>query len=173
MTRVTFGVSAAANNIMCVKRNATDYAQEYPLAAKAVKESFYVDDALTGANSQEKAMQLQRELQELFSHGGFLLRKWNSNDSVVLSHVPPELRDNQVVHNIISDTKQQTKTLGVVWHTQADQFTLDFADLPPLDQLTKRALVSGVAKTFDVLGWFTPTLIHAPPKVVGKKGGLG
>ena len=160
-TRVTFGVSAssfAAN--MCVKRNATDYAQEYPLAAKAVKESFYVDDALTGANSQEEAMQLQGELQELFSRGGFLLRKWNSNDSVVLSHVPPELRDNQVVHNI-SDTKQHTKTLGVVWHTQADQFTLDVADLPPLDRLTERALVSDVAKTFDVLGWFTPTLIHA------------
>ena len=158
MTRVTFGVSAssfAAN--MCVKRNATVYAQEYPLAAKAAKESFYVDDALTGASSQEEAMRLQGELQELFSLSGFLLRKWNSNDSVVLSHVPPELK---VVHNI-SDTKQHTKTLGVVWHTQADQFTLDVADLPLLDQLTKRALVSDVAKTFDVLGWFAPTLVHA------------
>ena len=44
MTRVTFGVSAAN---LCVKRNASDHAQEYPLAAKAVKESFYVHDALT------------------------------------------------------------------------------------------------------------------------------
>ncbi len=47
MTRVTFGVSAssfAAN--MCVKQNAIDCAGKYPLAAKAVEESFYVDDGL-------------------------------------------------------------------------------------------------------------------------------
>lgn len=51
MTRVTFGVSAslfAAN--MSVKKNAIDHALEYPLAAKAVAESFYVDDGLAGAN---------------------------------------------------------------------------------------------------------------------------
>ena len=45
MTRVTFGVSAssfAAN--MAVKQNARDYDMEYPLAAKSVNTSFYVDD---------------------------------------------------------------------------------------------------------------------------------
>ena len=50
MTRLTFGVSAssfAAN--MLVNQNALDHAHEYPLAVKAVEESFYVDDALTGA----------------------------------------------------------------------------------------------------------------------------
>ena len=48
MTRVTFGVSAssfAAN--MAVKQNARDYDMEYPLAAKSVNTSFYVDDGLT------------------------------------------------------------------------------------------------------------------------------
>ena len=59
MTRVTFGVSAssfAAN--MSVKQNAADLAHKYPLAARAV-ESFYVDDGLTGADSTEKAVELQ------------------------------------------------------------------------------------------------------------------
>ena len=44
MTRVTFGVSAssfAAN--MSVKRNAMDHALEYPKAANAVENGFYVD----------------------------------------------------------------------------------------------------------------------------------
>ncbi len=46
-----------------------------------------MDDALTGANSREEAVQLQSQLQELFSRGGFILRKWNSNDSSVLDHI--------------------------------------------------------------------------------------
>ena len=70
MTRLTFGVSAssfAAN--MAVKQNAKDFAHQYPLATKAVNESFYVDDGLTGADSVEEAIELQGQLQALFSEG--------------------------------------------------------------------------------------------------------
>jgi hypothetical protein len=45
MARVTFGIAAssfAAN--MAVKQNAQDHAIDFPLAAKAVNSSFYVDD---------------------------------------------------------------------------------------------------------------------------------
>ena len=76
MTRVTFGVSAssfAAN--MSMKQNALDFAVEYPQAAKVVEDSFYVDDGLTGADSIQDAIKLQGQLQELFTKGGFLLRK--------------------------------------------------------------------------------------------------
>ena len=64
MTRVTFGVSAssfAAN--MAVKQNATELALEFPLAFDAVIKSFYVDDALTGADSIEQAVELREQLQ--------------------------------------------------------------------------------------------------------------
>ena len=40
-----------------------------------------------------------------------------------------------------------------------DHFRLTVAKLPPLQQITKRVLVSDIAKTFDVLGWFSPTII--------------
>ena len=63
MTRVTFGVAAssfAAN--MSIKQNALDFAHEFPLAAKVVDESFYVDDCLTGADTVEEAIELQTQL---------------------------------------------------------------------------------------------------------------
>ena len=85
MTRVTFGVLASsyvAN--MCVKQNALNLAHEYPLDAKAVKESFYVDDGLTGADDTQTTIQLQKELSELFARGVFQLHKWNSNNPNVL-----------------------------------------------------------------------------------------
>ena len=80
MTRVTFGVSASsfiAN--MCIKQNALNHASQYPLAAKAVNEVFYVDDGVTGVDSVKEAITLQHELHNLFSLAGFLLRKWNSS----------------------------------------------------------------------------------------------
>ena len=33
------------------------------------------------------------------------------------------------------------------------------AEFPRLESVTKRALVSDVAKTYDVLGWFAPAII--------------
>jgi len=80
MTRVTFGVSASSFIAdMCVKQNAMDLSLDYPLAAKAVDDAFYVDDRVTRASSVTAAIRLHRELQSSFSNAGFLLRKWNSS----------------------------------------------------------------------------------------------
>ena len=77
MTRLTFGVSASsftANTAM--KQNTLDQQKEYFQAVKAVLESSYVNDTLTGADSIEDAVKLQTELQELCDRGRFTLRKW-------------------------------------------------------------------------------------------------
>ena len=159
MTRVTFGVAASsyASN-MAVKQNALDLAHQYPLAAKAVDLSFYVDDTLTGADSVEEAVTLQQQLQELFDRGGFTLRKWNSSNPAVLRHLPDELKDTQV-RCALPDTSEYTKTLGIEWNTILDHFRLAIAALPPLDHVTKRVLISDVGKVFDVFGWFSPCTV--------------
>ena len=161
MTRVTFGVSAssfAAN--MAVKQNALDHAMAYPLAAKSVHTSFYVDDGLTGADSVQEAIELQRQLQDLFSKGDFLLRKWNSSDPQAIQHLPAELKDTKPTHEMPA-VDAYTKTLGIQWNAPRDCFKLPFPSPTPLDMLTKRGLVSDVAKTFDALGWFSPSIIQA------------
>ena len=160
MTRVTFGVSASsfATN-MSVKQNALDFAMDYPLAVDAVNRAFYVDDGLTGADSIEEAIKLQRQLQDLFSHGGFLLRKWNSNDQVVLQHISPELRDSQSMYTIPESYIEYVKTLGIEWNANLDHFRLTIAKPPSSLPITKCILASDIAKTFDVLGWFSPSII--------------
>ena len=161
MTRVTFGVSAssfAAN--MSVKRNAMDHTLEFPEAAKAVETAFYVDDCLTGADSIEEAIDLHHQLLDLFIKGGFLLRKWNSSDSNVLRHIQRELRDIQSTHHIPSPD-EYTRALGIQWNAHIDHFRLTVSPLQHIDGMTKRALVSDIAKTYDVLGWFSPSIIKA------------
>ena len=159
MTRATFGVSAspfAAN--MAVKQNAIDHAQEFPTAADVVQSCFYVDDCLTGAEDPASALHLQRQLTELLARGGFVLRKWNSSDPSVLQAIPEELRDTNSIQ-AISEDNGYTKTLGVEWNIAADQFRLTVSQLSSSSTITKRSMVSDVAKIFDVMGWFAPVIV--------------
>ena len=159
MTRVTFGVSAssfAAN--MSIRHNAIQLALKYPQVVHVVKNSFYVDDGLTSADTIAEANALQQQLQAAFAKGGFHLRKWNSSDPKVLNQIPPELRDTKSTHGI-SDFDGFTKALGLEWNITDDYFHLTVAEWPSLESVTKRVFVSDIAKTFDVLGWFSPTII--------------
>ena len=105
-------------------------------------------------------MKLQQELQQSFSLGGFLLRKWSSSNPSVLKTLPPELKATEMSCTL-PDPNEYVKTLGIEWNSTYDHFRLTIADWPSNcdSQLTKRALVSDVAKTFDVLGWFAPAII--------------
>ena len=143
---------------MAVKQNALDHAVQYPQAAEVVSDSFYVDDGLTGADSIPEAIELRQQLQNLFSKGGFLLRKWNSSDPRAIQDLPPDLKDAKSTQAMPS-SEEYTKTLGIQWNASKDHFKLSVTGPPPLENLTKRGLVSDVAKTFDVLGWFSPSTI--------------
>ena len=58
MKRLTFGIASSpflATRVL--HQMADDYQDKYPEAAAMVKQSFYVDDCLTGANTPEEALQ--------------------------------------------------------------------------------------------------------------------
>ena len=159
MTRVTFGVSAssfAAN--MAVKQNAINHSLEYPEAAEVVRKSRYVDDFLTGAKDPESALTLYRQLTELFSLGGFLLRKWNSDDPSVLQKIPPDMRDSKKVQ-VFSEVDDYSKTLGIEWNVTNDQFHVSIGEPSTGASTTKRNVTSDVAMVFDALGFLSPATI--------------
>ncbi len=159
MARVTFGVASssfAAN--MAIKQNAIDHATEFPLAAAAVHTSFYVDDGLVGADSLEEAIALQKQLQALLARGGFLLRKWKSSLPAAIQHLLLDLLDPQSSQTI-HDPDRFAKALGLEWSTGLDCFRLTVSEFHRQKVVTKRALVSDVAKTFDVLRWFAPVIV--------------
>ena len=58
---------------MALRQNAIDHKESHPQAYQVVLDSFYVDDGLIGAYSIEDAIELRKELQELFNLGGFTL----------------------------------------------------------------------------------------------------
>ena len=122
MTRLTFGVSAslfAAN--MAMRHNTIQHARSHPWASQAVLEALYVDDSLLGADSNQDAIHLRRELQDLFDQGGFTLKKWKSSKNDVLSHIPLNIIDPQTKQEISYDNGF-AKVLGVEWNVTMDSF---------------------------------------------------
>ena len=131
---------------MCVKQNTIENTRKFPLAAKAVEESFYINYGLTGADNVEMAITLQQELQSLLFSSGLLLQKWNSSNLTGLESINPEILDSGGTHHM-SDKRESTKTLGLKWDTNLGEFYIAVNESTPSDHITKRILVSDLAKT--------------------------
>ena len=61
----------------------------------------------------------------------------------------------------ISESPECAKALGLSWDTKLDCFSLTVSTSPSSNCLTKRTLVSDIAKIFDVLGWLAPVIIKS------------
>ena len=131
MTRVTFGIASAAFLATnSVSRLAKENEARWPLAAKAVKESFYVDDGLPSVQTKLEAILLQRQLQDLFAAGGFKLHKCDTNSTELLNCIPQEIRSSQAISKL-GDSDNFVKTLGMEYNSSKDYFRFSSAD-PPL-----------------------------------------
>ena len=51
--------------------------------------------------------------------------------------------------------------MGIEWDASNDHFRVNVSELLLVKCMTKRSLISDVAKTFDALGWFSPTIVKA------------
>lgn len=161
LTTVTYGTAAAPYlATKCLQRLADEEASKFPRAAKVLREDFYVDDMLTGANTVEEAKQLAEEMVELTASGGFNLRKWNSNSKELLAQLPQELLDSRALLELDSSSSP-VKTLGLQWEPQSDSFRYDSPqwnnDVVP----TKRIVLAEAARLFDPLGLIGPVVVIA------------
>lgn len=80
LNTVTYGLACAPFlAIRTLQQLGHDEAQRYPKGSTALLEDVYVDDVLTGADTIEETLKLQKELIQLCKAGGFPLKKWASN----------------------------------------------------------------------------------------------
>ena len=152
MTRVTFGIASAAFLATnSVSHLAKGNEARWPLAAKAIRESFYVDDGLPSIQTNQEAILLQQQLQDLFAAGGFKLHKWDSNSTEILNCIPQEIRRNQAISKL-GDSDNFVKTLGMEYNSSKDCFRFSSADLSiDPSHLTKRSVLSDSSKIFTHL----------------------
>ncbi|XP_022824802.1 uncharacterized protein LOC111355253 [Spodoptera litura] len=163
---VTFGTSSAPFlAVRSMQQVAYDEGIKYPFAAERVLKDYYMDDLMTGCDTIEEGMQIYNQMNELLAKAGFTLQKWSSNSSELLEKMIGKrysFKGQQNVEKEISIKQDEVfKTLGLTWNRTCDTFQYS-VQLPALQEpVTKRKILSDIARLFDPLGWVAPVIIVA------------
>ena len=159
LNTVTFGMSSApflAQRVL--KQLAVDEGPFFPLAANILRDDFYVDDCLFGADDPALLRQSRDQLISLLGRGGFVLRKWASNSASLLTDLSDEDHGLAIDREVRSD--DTLKLLGLVWSPARDCYRPSVRS-HEFTAVTKRSVLSLIARLFDPLGWLSPVVITA------------
>ena len=144
-TRVTFGVKSSPFLLAATLRHHLKSFPSSPAVAE-LEENMYVDDLLTGADNEEDALALFRDAREVLSPAGMDLAKLSSNSRVVLDKASSlSGLDGDECH----------KVLGVDWKPSEDVFSFSGVAVPDSINVTKRVMLSFIARMFDPIGFFS------------------
>ncbi|XP_044580471.1 uncharacterized protein LOC123262367 [Cotesia glomerata] len=158
LKRVTFGVSAAPFlAIRTVNQLADDESHNFPVASKILKRDLYVDNLLTGSNSLTEILKLRDEIIQLVRKGGFELRQWASNHRHALDNFDQRTLDLDCAIN----DDPISKTLGIAWNSLTDEFIYTVKSNDSSRKITKRTILSDIAKIFDPIGILGPIVLAA------------
>ena len=141
-----------------LKRVRIDNADEFPIAAKAIHNKFYMDDLIKSVETAEEGIEVFNQLQPLLSKHRFESKKWISNNDKVNAVIPESL-------NSISNTKkvdvepntQGSPVLGLPWNVTDDSLQVCRGTNKEVDApITQRKILSLVSSVFDSIGVFAP-----------------
>ena len=156
MCRVTFGVSASPYlAVRTLQQTARDHGEGYPEVTQHILNNFYVDDFLGGASSTQEASTLFKDIRSILKKGGFNLTKWKE----VLQNIPEHLQESATIKDSTSiNSITPSKALGLIWDSALDVMSPSI-NVSSTYTLTKRGVFRDVSKTYDVLGWISPTVL--------------
>lgn len=146
---VTYGHACAPHcAVRALIQCAEDHKQQFPRGARIIKQCFYVDDLLTGADTSREAEQIQVEITELLKKGKFNIVKWKTNGNTEIM----EFKDAQ--------DEEQSSVLGLCWNLKTDKFFYRLREVDTRDESwTKRRILSRIGKLYDPNGYLGPVIM--------------
>lgn len=130
----------------------------FPLASFVLEHQIYIDDCVFGADSKKEIIEIRNEVISLLDKGKFRLRKWASNPLDLLADIDPSDHGHAIDKPLIDETT--LKILGIVWVPTLDVYRFKI-NLAKNLKITKRSVLSLVARLYDPLGWVSPVIIIA------------
>ncbi|XP_029167428.1 uncharacterized protein LOC114937926 [Nylanderia fulva] len=141
---VTYGLSCAPYlAIRTLRQLAEDEGHCYPKGAIILLSDVYMDDILTGAETMKEAEVMLQQLIDICKAGGFSLKKWSANHSLLLNQVGPDDRLQRKARWWLPG--ENHSTLGLRWQPRDDRFAF----------VTKRINLSTITKRASCLLWKT------------------
>ena len=179
-TRVVFGVTSSPFLLNAtIRHHLEKFTSTCPdLVTKLVK-SFYVDDVVTGARDEEQAYTLYETSKKILCRGGFNLRKFRTNSTLLQMKIDRDENCIELTPNVLKKPRKPTqvqhfcsgqytqlgerKVLGIRWDPQTDQLIQSLEDIAGLARTlepTKREIVSLVGKFYDPFGLLSPVVVN-------------
>ncbi|XP_054734809.1 uncharacterized protein LOC129242278 [Anastrepha obliqua] len=162
LTTVTYGMACSPYNAVralnqCSYDNYNVVADGHQsiVACDAILSSFYVDDFLISCDTEDKAFELAVNVSAILSAGQFRLRKWSSNSGEVVKRL---ISNNSSIVELASEPSTAT-VLGLSWDPTTDEIFFKANLNQNIGCLTKRRVLSEVAKLFDPTGMLAPIVI--------------
>lgn len=127
-----------------------------------IQNDFYVDDLITGCDTEEELIQVQGSITNALALGNFSLRKFRSNSQAVVESTALNIQGNLAI-------SQSCDTLGLNWNPATDklQFPVASEIASCAYTPTKRSVLSKTFQIFDPLGLLS--LCTIKPKLLMQK----
>ncbi|XP_012542634.2 uncharacterized protein LOC105840293 [Monomorium pharaonis] len=157
--QLTYGLACAPFlALRTITQLIEDEGKQSPLAIPPLTKGRYVDDIFGGADSIEQTKDIIKQQINLCTAGGFPLQKWTSNNSKMLEFT--SFNQHQRPTTIHFEDTPTVYILGLCWNSVSDslQFTINSVKST---SITKRIILSTIAKIFDPLGFLAPIIISA------------
>ncbi|GFX51379.1 integrase catalytic domain-containing protein [Trichonephila clavipes] len=162
--RVIFGVNSSPFLLAAtIKYHIEKYNEIHPITVQHLDSFMYVDDWITGQDTREEALFMSRHGKNIMKEAGMEMRKWISNDTVLMAQWAAEGFDTHPMDASIRLGTNKTKVLDMAWQTLDDCLTLDTKGLLEFVSIninTKRFMLQTIGKIFDPLGLLSPFTIR-------------
>ena len=180
-TRVVFGVNSSPFLLNgTIRHHLNSYLDSDPVFVEDVLHSLYVDDLASSKPDGTSAYELYSKLKTRFKKAGFNMRKWLTNDQELADRINAEedqwgsqqqpILEFQQEDQTFSksqfkcqeNTEDYPRVLGTSWNRAADKLVFTFKNLTSQlteEHVTKRIILSSIAKIFDPLGILSPVFV--------------
>ena len=149
--RVPFGVISSP--FLLAATVAYPLRQQSTPSANNIAKNVYLDNVITGANSEIEALQFYKEAKSILSSASMNLREWNSNSKSFLELSEKDDRSSSL----------EQKVLGLTWNTEEDSISISSKEVEKERAIpnTKREILKILASFFDPLGILSPVFLAA------------
>ena len=166
-TRVVFGVSSSPFLLNAtIRYHLEAHLENHQFIVERLLKSFYVDDVITGASTEDEAFSLYQMAKEILKEGGFNLRKFSTNAVRLQTRIDscessgqgeetasvPVQSEETYANTVLGLTQKvrsgERKVLGVRWNNATDELVMDFEEIASaavVMEPTKRGAVLRVA----------------------------
>ena len=165
-TVLTFGDKPApAMAQTAIRKTAQESQATNPDVAEVLTNNVYMDDICDSVDTIEEAQRLNQDIDSVLAKGGFSTKGWISNKDLTKNKM--EISD---VTEVFKEGEEEGKVLGIVWNQKVDEVRFkvkadwfnvsDFTEQSQVT-LTKRQILSKVARIYDPIGLASAFLVRA------------